>query len=60
MNVRLHRLANKTWDRLSIKEQELIDASLELTNNKVYTDHPWWKRISPIVEAQSPAPIYRH
>lgn len=56
INVRLHRLANKTWDRLSILNPELVERSREQNDGN---DHHWWTRISPLVENDPPPPRYK-
>lgn len=58
MNVRFHRLGNRTWDRLSRTEPELIDRSNELSR-RPGRDHFNWKRLAPFIEGNQPRPIYR-
>ena len=58
MNVRLHRLANRSWDRLSNIDPQIIDQSAEMNVNGM-RNHAWWSRLSTLINADSPAPRYR-
>ena len=58
LNVRLHRLAQKSWDRLEMECPETIRRSQELTEQGI-EDHSWWRRLEPMITADPPEPIYR-
>ena len=58
LNVRFHKRANKTWDKISVNEEELYNQSIQEDRNDLYQDHYWWKRISPYVNQEEPEPTY--
>ena len=58
-NVRLHRLAQKCWDRMTTLNEELVEESREEDNDNPTThDHYWWRRISPYANSEEPPPDY--
>lgn len=58
LNVRLHRLANKTWEKLRLLDPELVNYSQEL-DTREGRDHNWWPRLSSIITQNQPRPVYR-
>ncbi|XP_064110270.1 uncharacterized protein LOC135218056 [Macrobrachium nipponense] len=44
LNVRFHRLGQKTWDTLSLEDENLFTTTRDLTINQV-RDHYWWSRL---------------
>ena len=58
INVRMHQLANRVWDRFQILNENIAEASnMENTNND-RKDHSWFRRISPFVNSPEPEPKY--
>ena len=58
INVRLHRLANKTWDRLCNIDNPTYEQTTAEDNDPTKRDHNWWPRISPFVNQDTPEPLY--
>lgn len=58
LNVRLHRLANRSWDRLSVSDPGIVEQSNAL-NQMNGRDHFYWRRLSPYIEGEQPRPVYR-
>ena len=59
LNVRFHRLGNRTLDRLVIIDNDTVEKS-RLLNEDHRRDHNWWPRLLPVLDRDSPPPIYRH
>ena len=57
LNIRLHRLAYTTWQRLEIEDPAISEESHSISEMNV-RDHVWWKRLEPLVTADPPLPIY--
>ena len=58
MNIRLHRLASKAWDRLAVLDEGLVQQSTEENENHNQKDHVWWPRIACYVNSPEPQPIF--
>ena len=58
MNIRLHKRANKCWDRFCINQEELAERSRMASEERDNRDHFWWRRISPYVDSPQPEPVY--
>ena len=60
LNVRFHRLGERTWEKLAITDYELVARSSELNHDDALRrDHNWWRRLSPIYEGDPPEPSFR-
>ena len=60
LNVRFHRLGERTWEKLAISDYELVARSSELNHDDALRrDHNWWRRVSPIYEGDPPEPSFR-
>ena len=57
LNIRIHRLGNRTWDRLTSVYPILIDDSNSI-DAEGGPDHKWWPRLSPAVNSDPPTPYY--
>ena len=57
-NIRLHRLANRTWDRIGLVNNVLVESSNVESNIPNKQDHRWWPRVAPYVDGNQPEPIY--
>ena len=58
INVRLYRLAEKIWNKLSVTDEDLIRQSEEENDDPLARDHFWWRRITPYIGNNEPQPIY--
>ena len=58
VNTRMHRRANRTWDKLTLIEEELVERSRMEDNRDETKDHNWWPRVSPFVNGDQPEPLY--
>ena len=59
INLRFHRRANRVWDKLSIQNPELYEASNSENAINNPKDHYWWPRIGPYVETEEPDPLFK-
>ena len=57
MNVRLYEAAEKIWNKMSDKENELYEKSNN-ENLDNLRDHFWWQRVALLLSEQIPEPIY--
>ena len=57
LNVRFHRLGNKSWKRLCEIDNTIPEASIRL-NNRGVRQHSWWRRLSSHLLAPAPRPRY--
>ena len=57
MNTRLHRLANKTIDRLAQIREETVFESRDLDDYGL-RDHCNWPRLIPRIDEEQPEPRY--
>ena len=58
INIRLHKLANRAWNRFSQINPNLANKSLDLNNNPNERDHNWWLRIASFVSNPEPSGKY--
>ena len=58
INVRFHRRAQKTWEKLERLEPDLVNRSLQENNDRHRRDHYWWRRIAADIENDIPEPVY--
>ena len=58
INVRMHRRATKTWNKLRNINRELTERSSLEDDNDLAKDHYWWNRVSPYVNMDEPAAWY--
>ena len=57
INVRIHTLASRTWDRIRQSEDPIYE-QINNTHNNTNNSHSWWPRTLPIIGRDPPAPIY--
>ncbi|XP_068225475.1 uncharacterized protein [Palaemon carinicauda] len=57
LNVRFHRLSQKTWDKLAIDDDDLYAITRTLSNGHT-RDHNWWGRLDPKINCDPPRPRY--
>ena len=57
VNVRLHRQANKLWNKFQLKETNVANISL-IQNQNTRRDHNWWPRAAKKLCTDEPEPIY--
>ena len=57
LNVRMHRLASKTWQNLMESDQGFQNMQT-MVEEEERRDHNWWPRIAPAITEESPEPIY--
>ena len=57
LNVRFHRLGNKTWKRLIEIDNSIPEKSVRLNNRRV-SQHSWWRRLSSHLLAPPPRPKF--
>ena len=58
INVRLHRLANRVWDKLANIAPNIVEESSQLTAENPQ-HHYWWNRVDPYVNGPEPEPLYQ-
>ena len=58
INVRLHKLANGTWDRLRTVDPQTYKLTSKEDINIEIADHKWWPKVSIYVNQQQPEPKY--
>ena len=59
LNIRRHKQANRTWNKLHNLQDPLYQNILhkhETTNP--HTNHAWWPRTLPLVQGPEPPPLY--
>ena len=56
MNVRLHNMATKTWQKLADINPQLIQKAEELRNRVTY-EHGWWPTITQFIHDQPNEPL---
>ena len=54
INTRLHRRANRAWDRTSIKDPDLIERAREARDDHTSREHRWWPLASRKIEGPAP------
>ena len=59
INVRLHKRANSTWERVARVNPALIENSKLESLNRERKDHLYWPRIEPYTSSEQPEPILR-
>ena len=57
VNVRLHRQANKLWNKFQLKETNVANISL-IQNRNTRRDHNWWPCAAKRLCTDEPEPIY--
>ena len=57
INVRMHRRAQKNWDKFSQIEEQLYERTQE-ENQTEGNDHNWWPRIGGFTAGEEPEPDY--
>ena len=59
LNLRIHRLAKKSWERTGLINN-ITERSSQLTadRGRLDLDHAWWPRIEPKVNGDPPRPRY--
>ena len=57
LNTRLHRLANRTWDKLAISDPEFIERARQISQAPG-RDHNWWPRLATVIEEEPPEPRF--
>ena len=58
INVRIHQLATKAWEKVRVLSPDLVERSENVQDERGRRDHLWWKRISPYVNSPEPLPRY--
>ena len=58
INVRLHKLAQSNWAKLTQINETLVQESRELNQVDHTIEHAWWRCLQPILERDPPPPIF--
>lgn len=59
LNTHIHRRAQNTWAPL-LEQEDVHYHNIIDNHTNTHTNHTWWPRTLPLIEAQSPIPIYAH
>ena len=61
MNVRLHRRAKASWERLNEIYPEIVTESTNIEtqpNELLNKDHFWWPGVASYINQNEPEPMY--